>query len=351
MRAAYGGQRTVSFYGRTESEAIEKREAAREDMREGSGSKRLLFGAYLTRWLQHLDAMGSVSERTASDYRHHAERVLIPRLGRILLVDLSAEDLDLLYARLVKEGVGARTVNHVYAIARVALGRAAKKRLIRSNPARDADPPPYSTDSREYDVLSWEEVGRFFRAVEGDRFEAFFVLAVLSGARPAELRAFAWPDVGDEEITVRRTVSHARGEAARIRNATKTGKPRAVPLLPAASVALSAHKARQNAEKLKAGPLWADQGLVFPNARGSIMRRENLLRRYLKPALERAGLSSSVRLYDLRHTFATPWMESGEDVATLSGVLGHARITTTMDRYVHPSDRARRDAMGRFGSS
>ena len=43
-------------------------------------------------------------------------------------------------------------------------------------------------------------------------------------------------------------------------------------------------------------------------------------------------------------------MESGEDAATLSGVLGHARITTTMDRYVHPSDRARRDAMGRFGA-
>jgi hypothetical protein len=188
MRAAYGGQRTISFYGRTESEAVGKREAAREDMREGSGSKTLLFGAYLKRWLQHLDAMGTVSERTASDYRHHAERFLIPRLGHVPLVDLSPEDLDLLYARLVKEGVGPRTINHAHATARVALSRATKKRLIRTNPARDADPLRYSTDSREYDVLSWDEVRRFFGAVKGDRF---FVVSVLSGARPAELRALS----------------------------------------------------------------------------------------------------------------------------------------------------------------
>ena len=51
------------------------------------------------------------------------------------------------------------------------------------------------------------------------------------------------------------------------------------------------------------------------------------------------------------HTFAILSMEAEEDVATrLSGVLGHARITTTMDRYVHPSGRARRGAMGRSGA-
>ena len=43
-------------------------------------------------------------------------------------------------------------------------------------------------------------------------------------------------------------------------------------------------------------------------------------------------------------------MESGEDATTLKGILGHPRITTTMERYVHPSDRARREAMDRFGA-
>jgi site-specific recombinase XerD len=80
------------------------------------------------------------------------------------------------------------------------------------------------------------------------------------------------------------------------------------------------------------------------------MRRENLSSRHIKPILRRAGLPASTRIYVLRRTFASLWMESGEDAMTLQGILGHARITTTMERYVRPSDRTRREAMGRFGA-
>jgi integrase len=79
------------------------------------------------------------------------------------------------------------------------------------------------------------------------------------------------------------------------------------------------------------------------------MRRENLSRRHFKPVLESAGLPKDVCLYDLRHTFGTLWVESGEDAKLLQVILGHARISTTLDRYVHPSDRAREEAMSRFG--
>jgi integrase len=40
------------------------------------------------------------------------------------------------------------------------------------------------------------------------------------------------------------------------------------------------------------------------------VRRENLSRRQMKPILQRAGLPASTRIYDLRHTFASLWMES-----------------------------------------
>jgi site-specific recombinase XerD len=79
------------------------------------------------------------------------------------------------------------------------------------------------------------------------------------------------------------------------------------------------------------------------------MRRENLSRRHFKPILKKAELPKEVRIYDLRHTFGTLWVELGEDAKLLQGILGHARISTTLDRYVHPSDRAREEAMSRFG--
>lgn len=62
------------------------------------------------------------------------------------------------------------------------------------------------------------------------------------------------------------------------------------------------------------------------------------------------GLDPETCPYDLWHTFATVWMESGEDGKLLQRILGHSRHETTANRYVHPSDRVTGEAMSRFGA-
>ena len=49
---------------------------------------------------------------------------------------------------------------------------------------------------------------------------------------------------------------------------------------------------------------------------------------------ERCGLPG-VRLHDLRHVNATELLASGTDVRTVSGRLGHADASTTLDIYAH----------------
>ena len=41
--------------------------------------------------------------------------------------------------------------------------------------------------------------------------------------------------------------------------------------------------------------------------------------------------------HSLRHTFATLCIERGMDAKSLSEILGHSNITTTLSLYVHPS--------------
>lgn len=55
-----------------------------------------------------------------------------------------------------------------------------------------------------------------------------------------------------------------------------------------------------------------------------------------KRLLRIAGLKSYT-FHTLRHTFATRCIENGFDAKSLSKILGHASVSTTLQRYVHPS--------------
>jgi len=94
--------------------------------------------------------------------------------------------------------------------------------------------------------------------------------------------------------------------------------------------------------------LWEDHGLVFPSSTGTPMSHNNLNRRHFKPLLKIAGLPD-IRPYDLRHTFATLWLESGEHPKILQEILGHSRIALTLDTYSHVVPHMQREAMQRFG--
>ena len=71
------------------------------------------------------------------------------------------------------------------------------------------------------------------------------------------------------------------------------------------------------------------------------------MQRHLKDLAKRAGLEG-VHFHTLRHTFATRCMEAGFDIKSLSEILGHARTSTTLDRYVHSSLETKRRNMAKL---
>jgi site-specific recombinase XerD len=66
-------------------------------------------------------------------------------------------------------------------------------------------------------------------------------------------------------------------------------------------------------------------------------------------ALRRSGVGS-FRLYDLRHTFATRFIESGGDLVTLQALLGHSNIQM-VTRYAHPTERHQFESIRRMEAS
>ena len=67
------------------------------------------------------------------------------------------------------------------------------------------------------------------------------------------------------------------------------------------------------------------------------------VRKRLQVILKRAGCSK-VRFHDLRHTFATMFLENGMDIKTLSTIIGHVSAETTLNTYTHITDEMRRKA-------
>jgi len=262
-------------------------------------------------------------------------------------------------------------VGYVHSTVRVALQRAVKKRLVPFNVARDADPPPRSEDEEDEKLtLSSEELADFFRAAAEaeDRFEALFIVGALAGPRPQELLGLKWGDLtlpddpeapGEARLMRRVSMSSEGLEIVEGLKGSKRNKRkrRTVYLLPEAVAALRSHRKRYLEERMLYAELWEEiwrdspkaRDLVFPAKTGGPMNRDNLLKRHFKPLVRAAGLPREATLYTLRHTFATLWLESGENPKVLQEILGHSRIDVTLNIYSHVLPHIQKDAMDRFG--
>jgi len=159
------------------------------------------------------------------------------------------------------------------------------------------------------------------------------VAAVLvdSGLRPEECFRLRWESVrflddGNGALIV----THGKSSAAR----------RHVPMTPRVRDILLMRW--ELAGKPGSGWVWpapkAKAGHVVPNS-------------IYAPHLK-AVSDSKVRpfvLYDFRHTFLTRLGESGCDAWTLARIAGHSSVAVSQ-HYVHASDHAVLDAIGRLGS-
>ena len=78
-----------------------------------------------------------------------------------------------------------------------------------------------------------------------------------------------------------------------------------------------------------------ETGAVLKNRNGKIVE-PRLMQMTFEKYISKCGLPKT-NFHALRHTFATRCIESGFDVKSLSEILGHSDVKTTLNRYVHSS--------------
>lgn len=314
--------------------------------------------AYLRRWLNGRRELGKIRARTHSDYNALIERYIAPALGNRRLSEVSAREVERLYTRMStpKEGGGLGlapgTVHHVHSLLHASLRKAVRQRLIPTNPAAATERPPVKR--KRFTALTPDQVGTLFQAAkcypgdpavikakgsdshtgQRDRFYALFVLLAMCGLRPGEAYALRWEDLDlhDALLHVRRTLVN-RSSIGKHFELPKTDKSARTLDLPTTVVdALREHRRQQAEERLAAGPVWEDADLVFCTTIGTVIEHQNVVKRHFKPLLRAAGLPD-VRLYDLRHSYASLRHVAGHSLLQVSRGLGHSTIKLTADTY------------------
>lgn len=101
----------------------------------------------------------------------------------------------------------------------------------------------------------------------------------------------------------------------------KRNKTRIVPLLPPVAQAIEHYLALSPYPAEKDAPL-------FRGARGGPLRGE-IIRRAVRAARARLGLSDRTTPHALRHSFATHLLGRGADLRSLQELLGHASLSST----------------------
>lgn len=335
VQTVKGWKRKV-LYGKTRKEVAEKLTKAMAGRDSGLtfDAGKQTVGEYLARWLE-VSVRHNVRPRTLDNYRYHVRHHLTPALGHIKLKALSSAHVQSFYRAKLDGGLASSSVRYTHAVLHRALKQALKWGLVPRNVAEAVDPP--KVEQEEANALSPTEVMTLLSEARGERFEALYVLAVHTGLRQGELLGLRWDDVdlGSGTLRVVRQLQNVRDGSGLVFSPLKNGKGRrTIRLTNTAAKALRHHRKQQAEEKLRAGPLYKDRGLVFATGIGTPLSPSNVHSRSFKPLLKRAKLPD-IRFHDLRHTCATLMLSQGVNPKIAQEILGHSNISQTMDTYSH----------------
>jgi integrase len=317
IQRSLGSTRTKSLV-EARDEALEIRANARKGM-DVSKNPRKGMPTFAEVWHKMLDEVDrpKLAPATIADYEDRADRLILPKIGKTLIGDVTPADVD----RIVSATTGERNRAYVVALIKKAINHAKRARILpddHRNPAADI---AVKRTKKIAKALETEEIADFGRALADMELEGkvspwlanLLRLSLVCGLRPGEVRTLQWA-----RVNIQRRKMAVVG---------KTGE-REIDLTDTAIEILAATPRVQGCEYVFAGRRFGEPIVA--------------VYKVLRLVQARAGIER-FRPYDLRHSAATGALATGADVRAVQALLGHADLKTTAG-YLHSSDKRRKAA-------
>ena len=321
--------------------------------------------AWFNRWLK--DVVGNRAPNTLRNYRERYEHNVQPFIGSMLLRDVKPMDCQMILNAMESDYAGS-TIRQTYMTMGTFFKSAKDNGFIDRHPM---DGVRYTKPVRAVDdihFLTVDEQKRFLEAAKGSHNYAQYALILETGLRTGEMIGLTWDAIDWEKrtLTVNKTLEFRYKQDEWRAGPPKTESSyRTIPLTDTAYGILreiyDTREYRNESNGLSTVLTFMDRktgqkrklimcDLVFINWRTGMPAKNSSYDTHLYKLCDEAGIKRFC-MHALRHTYATRAIESGMQPKVLQKLLGHASITTTMNRYVHVTDDSMKEGVAQFAKA
>ena len=329
-----GSARYTSVYGKSYREVKTLLEKRRGDKSKSAVSAVLTVKCIMDAWLTTRITL--VKDSSYQRYESIINAHILPRLGGIRINRLTTEMLSDFVLKLQKEGrldgsggLSEKTVSDILCVLRSALRLAGRNNAVNIEALFDVKAP--AAKQKRVETLGNVEYEALTRSImaDPDIYGAAYLLALNLGLRIGEICGLKWSDINFTE-----KILYVNRTAIRIKTGSHT---RLTVQTPKTESALREIPVPEDllAFLLKLKTAHSQDVFILTGSK-TIPQEPRTLRAKFKRYLNDHGIRN-MNFHALRHTFATRCIERGYDVKTLSELLGHKDVKTTLQLYVHPS--------------
>ena len=282
-----------------------------------------------------------VKKSTFAAYSLIVETHLQPAFGNLTAV--TEKDVQDFVLQKLNGGLSQKTIKDMLIVLRMILKFGENKNYCVYAPIDVIFPT--DRERQELEVLSIANQKKIMRFVEDNfTFRNLGIFICLStGIRIGEICALTWDDIDTDNgvIHIRKTIQRIYIRENGIRHTElmidtpKTAT--SIRDIPMTKDLLSVLKPLRKVVN----------GSFFVLTNDSMPTEPRTYRNYYKKLLVKLDIPP-IKFHGLRHSFATRCIESHCDYKTVSVILGHSNISTTLNLYVHPNDEQKKKCIDKM---
>ena len=212
---------------------------------------------------------------------------------------------------------------------------AIKMDMLSDNPCRRVTIPKGGKKERK--ILSIQETEEFLKLLETAplKWRTFFTLDIYSGMRRGEMLGLEWKDIDFETgvVHIQRTSNYTKARGIYTDTTKTENSVRFIKLPPEVLAILEQFRAEQESEKQRLGSKWIENDRLFTKWNGLPMNPQTPYG-WLKEFCEKHNFPF-YGIHQYRHLHASLLIGAGIDPTTVSGILGHSQVSTSLNIYGH----------------